>query len=241
MGQLIKIKGKILRLLKDKKLVVAFIIVGIIIILRFSSLTEWMSLAQLKIHRDYLQQVVSEHYLLSVICYIGLYIAAVAFSIPVGVILTLAGGFLFGVIAGLFYTNIGATLGATIAFLFIRYFIGEAIQKKYAVQLVQFNKAMKLYGENYLLVIRFIAVIPFFLVNILVGLTNLSLWTFVWTTAIGILPGSLVYTFAGQQLNEIESLRDVFSFKILLAFSFLSLLALLPIIVTYMQQRHKNV
>ena len=106
--------------------------------------------------------------------------------------------------------------------------------------MAQFNKAMKLYGKNYLLVIRFVAVIPFFLVNILVGLTNLSLWTFIWTTAIGILPGSLVYTFAGQQLNEIESLRDIFSFNILLAFFFLALLALLPIIVTYVQQWHKN-
>jgi len=224
---------------RDKKFIVALIILGIIMVLRFSSITEWMSLAQLKAHRDYLQQVVSQHYLLSVICYISLYIAAVAFSMPVGVVLTLAGGFLFGVIAGVFYANIGATLGATIAFLLVRYLIGETIQQKYAVQLAQFNKAMKRYGKNYLLVIRFIAVIPFFLVNILVGLTNLPLWTFMWTTAIGILPGSLVYTFAGQQLNEIESLRDVFSLKILLAFLLLALLALLPILVTYMQQWYK--
>jgi len=224
---------------RDKKFIVAFIILGIIIVLRFSSITEWMSLTQLKVHRDYLQQVVSEYYLLSVICYISLYVAAVALSIPVGVLLTLAGGFLFGVIAGLFYTNIGATLGATIAFLLVRYLVGKTIQQKYAVQLAQFNKAMKLYGKNYLLVIRFIAVIPFFLVNILVGLTNLSLWTFIWTTAIGILPGSLVYTFAGQQLNEIESLRDIFSFNILLIFFFLALFALIPVMVTYMQQWHK--
>jgi len=224
---------------RDKKFIVALIILGIIIVLQFLPITEWMSLTQLKAHRDYLQQVVSEHYLLSVICYISLYITAVAFSIPVGVLLTLAGGFLFGVIAGLFYANIGATLGATISFLLVRYLIGKTIQQKYAAQLAKFNKVMKLYGKNYLLVIRFIAVIPFFLVNILVGLTNLSLWTFIWTTAIGILPGSLVYTFAGQQLNEIESLRDIFSFNILLAFFFLALLALLPIIAMYMQQWHK--
>ena len=229
-----------MRLFRSKKFIVGFVILGIIIATRFSSITEWMSLTQLKAHRGYLQQVVSEHYLLSVICYISLYITAVAFSIPVGVLLTLAGGFLFGVIAGVFYTNIGATLGATIAFLLVRYLIGETIQKKYGVQLAQFNRAMKLYGKNYLLVIRLIAVIPFFLVNILVGLTNLSLWTFIWTTAIGILPGSLVYTFAGQQLNEIESLRDIFSFNILLAFFFLALLALLPVIVTYLRQWHKN-
>ena len=225
---------------KNKNFIVAFIILGIIVALRFSSITDWMNFAQLKAHRDYLQKVVSEHYLLSVIGYISLYIVAVAFSMPVGVILTLAGGFLFGVIAGLFYTNICATLGATIAFLLVRYLIGETIQRKYAMQLAQFNRAMKLYGKNYLLVIRFIAVIPFFLVNIIVGLTNLSLWTFIWTTAIGILPGSLIYTFAGQQLGEIESLRDIFSFNILLVFFLLALFALLPIIVTYVQQWHKN-
>ncbi len=225
---------------RDKKFIVALVILAIIIVLRFSSITEWMSLAQLKAHRDYLQQVVSEHYLLSVICYISLYIVAVALSIPVGALLTLAGGFLFGVIAGLFYTNIGATLGATIAFLLVRYLIGETIQKKYAVQLEKFNKAMKLYGKNYLLMIRFIAGIPFFLVNILAGLTNLPLWTFIWTTAIGILPGSLVYTFAGQQLNEIESLRDIFSFNILFGLFLLALLALLPVIIRYMKQGYKK-
>ncbi len=212
---------------------------GIIVMVRFSGIAEWISLDQLKTHRDYLQQVIVNHYLLAVFCYISLYITVVAFSLPIGAVLTVAGGFLFGIIAGVFYTNIGATVGATIAFLLVRYLIGDTVQQKYAVQLAQFNKSIERYGSNYLLVIRFIAVIPFFLVNALAGLTNLSLWAFIWTTAIGILPGSLVYAFAGQQLNEIESLRDIFSFNMLLLFFFLALLALLPVIVTYLQQRYK--
>ncbi len=207
--------------------------------IRFSGITEWISLDQLKTHREYLQQVIANHYLLAVFCYISFYVTAVAFSLPIGAVLTVAGGFLFGIIAGTFYTNIGATVGATIAFLLVRYLIGDTVQQKYAVPLAQFNKSIERYGSNYLLVIRFIAVIPFFLVNALAGLTNLSLWTFIWTTAIGILPGSLVYAFAGQQLNEIESLRDIFSFNMLLVLFFLALLALLPVIVTYLQQRYK--
>ncbi|HEB41686.1 MAG TPA: TVP38/TMEM64 family protein [Candidatus Dependentiae bacterium] len=225
----------------NKKLIVLFILVGIIIMVRFSGITEWVSLAQLKMHRDYLQQVIANHYLLAVLFYISCYITAVAFSLPIGAILTVAGGFLFGIIAGTFYTNIGATVGATIAFFLVRYLIGDTVQQKYAVQLARFNKSMEQYGSNYLLVIRFIAVIPFFLVNILAGLTNLPLLTFIWTTAIGILPGSLVYTFAGQQLNNIEAVSDIFSFNMLLVFFFLAFFALLPVIVTYMQQRYKAV
>lgn len=225
----------------NKKIIFFFIFIAIIVLIQAVGVTKWISLEQLKMHRDYLQHVVSHHYFLSVFFYIVVYVIAIAFSLPIGAILTIAGGFLFGVIAGTFYTNIGATSGATLSFLLVRYFVGDAIQQKYAVQLEQFNKLIALYGSNYLLVIRFIAVIPFFLVNILAGMTTISLWVFIWTTAIGILPASFVYTFAGQQLTTIESVNDLFSWRMLLMFFCLALLALVPIIFSYRQQRNKEI
>jgi uncharacterized membrane protein YdjX (TVP38/TMEM64 family) len=138
---------------------------------------------------------------------------------------------LFGTFLGAVYANIGATLGAIGAFLLVRYSFGAALQRKYAQQLVRFNKAMHEEGMSYLLSVHFIAVIPFFLVNILAGLTQVPLWTFIWTTSVGIFPGSLVYAFAGQQLNTIENVRDIFSLKLLLAFLLLAMLAALPILI----------
>ncbi|MGB8367311.1 MAG: VTT domain-containing protein [Candidatus Babeliales bacterium] len=224
----------------NKKLIFLFIFIVIIILARLFSVAEWINLNQLKIHRDYLQHLVEQHYLLAVLCYIGLYILVVSFSLPIGAILTVAGGFLFGITSGVIYANIGATGGATIAFLLVRYFIGGTLQQKYAIQLARFNKSIVLYGSNYLLAIRFIVIIPFFLVNILAGLTNIAIWTFIWTTAVGVLPGSFIYAFAGKQLGSVERVHDIFSFHMFLALLFLALFALLPIIFSYLRKRSQR-
>jgi uncharacterized membrane protein YdjX (TVP38/TMEM64 family) len=111
----------------------------------------------------------------------------------------------------------------------VRYLIGSYIQKKYRDQLASFNRALASGQVSYLLAIHFIAIIPFPLINLLAALTHVPLWTFIWTTAVGILPGSLIYAFAGNQLTTIHSLKDIFSFNIMVAFVLLALLALLPL------------
>jgi uncharacterized membrane protein YdjX (TVP38/TMEM64 family) len=129
------------------------------------------------------------------------------------------------------YVNVGATLGATFAFLFSRYILGRAIQAKYGAQLEKFNRELDENGHLYLLTVRFIPVFPFFLINILSGLTKIPLWTYVWTTSAGILPGSLVYTFAGSQLGTINSIGDLLTGRILVAFLLLAALTLTPLVL----------
>ena len=180
-----------------------------------------------------LQQVVERNYLLSVGGYIVIYIVVVAFSIPGATILTLGGGFLFGTLWGAIYVNAGATIGATLAFLFCRYVAGEWVQNKYQDKLTTFNRELLKNGYRYLLALRFIPVFPFFLINIFAGLTRIPLRTFIWTTSIGIFPGSLVYAFAGSQLGDIQSVEDIFSARIAVAFSLLAFLVLFPVIVNY--------
>lgn len=219
-----------------KKVVVFLIFITAIIALRFSGVGQYITLERVQERSMYLQQIVQERYWYSVIMYILVYILSVTFSLPVAAILTVTGGFLFGTGYGVLYANIGATIGATIAFLIVRYVIGKTIQKRYSAQLMRFNREMHNYGTNYLLLVHFIAVIPFFIVNTLAGLTNISTWTFIWTTSAGIMPGSFVYAFSGQQLHTIESVKDIFSSNIILAFLLLTLMAIIPTI--FQRMRH---
>ncbi len=202
--------------------------VVVIIVLRYLGIGEYINFARFKAERTELHDYVDTHYPYSVFMYIVIYMLTVTFSIPIAALLTVAGGFLFGTILGSLYANIGATIGAVFLFLIVRHLLGKGMQKRYGVQLDRFNNEMKKYGTMYLLLVHFVAVVPFFLINVFAGLTQVSIWTFIWTTSLGILPGSLVYAFAGRQLQCIESLKDIFSFNVVMVFILLALLAIVP-------------
>jgi len=157
--------------------------------------------------------------------------------VPGATILTLTGGFVFGAVLGAIYVNVGAASGAIAVFLFARYLVGARLQEKYGDKLAKFNNEVDENGYSYLLTLRFIPLFPFWMINLFVGLTKIPLRTYAWTTAVGIFPGSLVYTFMGRQLNTIESLGDLFSIKIVLAFVFLGLFALTPTIIKHVKKR----
>jgi uncharacterized membrane protein YdjX (TVP38/TMEM64 family) len=160
--------------------------------------------------------------------FIAVYVLATALSVPGAVILTLAGGFLFGPATSVIYIDIGATAGAACAFLSARYLLGNRLQQKYGGQLAKFNSEMDRNGASYLLTLRLIPVFPFFLINFLAGLTKVPLRTFLWTTSLGIIPGTAVFAFAGQQLGSIDSLADILSKKVIAAFAALGLFTLAP-------------
>lgn len=150
------------------------------------------------------------------------------FSLPFASLLTLSGGFFFGITAGVLYANIGATIGATCGFLLVRYLLYDIIRKKYAYYVQKINRAIQKNGVWYLLLLRLIAFIPFPIANAAISLTDVSLFDFVWTTSIGIVPVSLIYAYAGRQLSTLTSITDVFSMTVLLAFIFFAFLTLLP-------------
>jgi len=211
----------------SKKLITTFlIIVTVLLFFRVIGIENYINFQTIKENREYLLNFVTSYYWFSVFIYIVTYIVVAALSVPIAAPLTLIGCFIFGVVPTVLYTNIGATLGAVLAFLIIRYFLGVQIQKAYAKKLIHFNENIERYGANYLLLARFIAIIPFFLVNILAGLTNISFKTFVWTTSLGIIPGSLIYAYAGKNIISIDSTKEIFSSKIILIFIVLILFGL---------------
>ncbi len=212
-------------------------LIALIVLIKFSGLTAFLTLGQLRAHRDLLLGEVSAHYVLSVVLYIALYIVVAALSIPGGAVLDLAGGFLFGTVRATVFVSAGATLGATGAFLITRYLIGDWMHNKYGGHLKRFNDEIDRNGIYYLLTVRFIPAFPFFLINILAGLTRVPLRSFLWTTAVGILPGAAAYTFAGSQLGTINSPGDILSANIIAAFIVLALLSLVPAIVNHFRKR----
>lgn len=213
------------------RLIIVSIIAGIVAVVWHNGFKEHATLANLQNNIKHLEQFVQTNYLKSVFAYIGAYATEVILVLPLSALLTLMSGFLFGVVPGVGYTIIGATIGATISFLVVRYMFGHILQKKYAAQLVAFNAAVEQQGWRYLIMTRFIFVIPFFVINILAGLTKVPLWTFMWTTALGIIPSSFIYAYTGKQLTEITSLRDIFTPKVLLAFVMLGLFGAFPTIL----------
>jgi uncharacterized membrane protein YdjX (TVP38/TMEM64 family) len=214
-----------------KRIALLVIIAGVIIGLRLAGIGRQLTLENLQSHAAQLRDFSNNHYFASILAFILIYIIVTGFSLPGALPLTLAGGFLYKTLLAAVYVNIGATAGATLSFLFARYVAGTWVQQKYADKLSHFNAELDRNGSNYLLTLRLAPIFPFFLINIFAGLTRIPLKTFVWTTSIGILPGSLVYAYAGQQLGTIRNVRDIFTTRILIAFLLLAVLALLPVFV----------
>lgn len=211
------------------RFMMGLVFVIIILLMRIFHITDYLTIEQFKNNRINIKLMVDHNYLASVIIYILAYVTVVSLSIPLAAVLTIISGFLFGVIYGAIYSNIGATIGATIAFLVVRYILGDFIQERYLARLENFNKEIELHGAWYLLAIHVITLVPFFVVNTLAGLTRMSIWTFIWTTLIGVIPGSLLYAYAGRKLMTIESIKEIFSPEIIIIFSILFALSIVAV------------
>ncbi len=202
----------------------------------YFDLGRFLSLNSLKEHRDQLLAFTEANYVAAVVLFIAVYIAVTGLSLPGAVILTLAGGFLFGSVVATLFVNIGATTGATLAFLAARYLLRDWVEQKFGNTLGPIQAGFSKNAFNYLMTLRLIPLFPFFLVNMVSGLTRVSLGTYVTATALGIIPGSFVFAYAGRQLGSINSLQEIASPNVLLAFTLLGLLALVPVLY----KKHAN-
>jgi uncharacterized membrane protein YdjX (TVP38/TMEM64 family) len=196
----------------------------------YLDLGRFLSLEALKANRDQLLAFTEANYSAAVILFILLYIAVTGLSLPGAVILTLAGGFVFGSVPATLYVNIGATTGATLAFLAARYVLKDWVEERFGKWLEPLQQGFARNAFSYLLTLRLIPLFPFFVVNLVSGLTRVSLGTYVAATALGIIPGSFVYAYAGRQLGTINSLKEIASPRVLGAFVLLGALALVPIL-----------
>lgn len=194
----------------------------------YFDLGQFLSLEALKQHRDQLLAFTEANYAAAVGLFILAYIVVTGLSLPGAVILTLAGGFLFGSVLGTLFVNLGATTGATLAFLAARYLLRDWVERKFGKWLEPVQQGFAENAFNYLMTLRLIPLFPFFVINLVSGLTRMSVGTYVAATALGIIPGSFVYAYAGRQLGTINSLKEIASPNVIGAFVLLGLLALVP-------------
>ncbi len=209
------------------------IAVGIVLALGaffYFDLGRFLSLTALKENRDSLLAFTKTNFTAAVGIFILAYAIVTGLSLPGAVILTLAGGFLFGAVGATFFVNIGATTGATLAFLTARYLLRDTVEQKFGKWLGPFQEGFAKNAFSYLLTLRLIPLFPFFVVNLVSGLTRVSVGTYVVATALGIIPGSFVYAYAGRQLGTINSLKEIASPNVIGAFVLLGLLALVPVL-----------
>lgn len=161
----------------------------------------YLSFETLLQHRETLQALVADHSLVAPIAFILIYLVATAFSVPGGIFLTIAGGFLFGIVAGAGYAVIGATCGALVVFLAARTALGDLLRNRAGPFLQKMEAGFREDELNYLLVLRLIPIFPFWLVNIVPAFLGVSVRTYLIGTFLGIIPGCLVFTSLGSSLG----------------------------------------
>ena len=155
------------------------------------------------------------------------YVAVAALSLPGAVIMTLAAGAFFGVLSGSIIVSFASTIGATLAMLAARYLFRDSLQNKYSQRLQTINKGVEDEGGFYLFTIRLIPVVPFFIVNLVMGLTNLKTSIFALVSQLGMLPATVIYVNAGHQIAGIDSVKDILSLPIIISLAVLGIFPLL--------------
>ena len=190
------------------------------------------------------QQAVIEAYravqpVLTAGIFFAVYVAVTGLSLPGAAIMTLAAGAVFGVLWGTVIVSFASTLGATLAFLVSRFVLRDWVQGKFGDKLKAINTGMEKEGGFYLFTLRLIPIFPFFVINLVMGLTPIRAWTFYWVSQIGMLAGTLVYVNAGTQLAQLDSLKGILSPELLASFALLGIFPLIARnIVALVKARH---
>ncbi len=195
---------------------------------------EYFTLASLQAQQDAILSYYVNNPIKTLLVYGLIYIVLTGLSLPGATILTLAGGALFGLFWGTVIVSFASSIGATVAFLAARYLFRESVERKFGDHLKKFNDGIAKDGAYYLFSLRLVPLIPFFGINLIMGLTAMKTSTYYWVSQIGMLAGTLVYVNAGTQLATIKSLSDITSPSLI--FSFV-LLGVFPLIAKQIIER----
>ncbi|MGF1910395.1 TVP38/TMEM64 family protein [Vibrio kasasachensis] len=220
----------------NKKLVIGVFLVALIALL-ITQFGDQLTLTNAKAQQAALSAFIEQNFVLAALSYFFAYVAIAAFSIPGAAVVTLLGAALFGFWSSLLLVSFASTLGATIAFLSSRFLLRDWVQSKFGDKLNSINQGVAKDGAFYLFSLRLIPVFPFFLINLLMGLTPISTARFYLVSQIGMLPGTAVYLNAGTQLAQIDSLSGIVSPSVLISFA---LLGLFPIVAKWLMTKFKR-
>ncbi len=219
--------------------IIIFLVIAALIIfgITYFDVGSYLTFNELKERQSELQSLVNNNPFTAAAIYFSLYVIATSISLPGAFIFTIAGGALFGLTQGTVLVSFASTIGALLAYLVARYFLHDFVQNKFSDRLELINRKIKEEGAFYLLFLRLVPVLPFFLVNLVMALTPIRAFTFYWVSQLGMLPATLIYVNAGTQLAKISSPKDIASPSLIFAFV---LLAILPFITKGIMSALKN-
>ncbi|RUO56833.1 dihydrolipoyl dehydrogenase [Pseudidiomarina homiensis] len=221
-----------------KKLLFIAIVAALVASVFVFDLTQYLTLEQLKQQREQLTDLFTKQPLLMFGSYFALYVLCTALSIPGATILTLGAGAIFGLAWGLLLASFASSVGALLAFLSARWLLHDWVQERFNQRLKAVNEGVQRDGAFYLLSLRLVPLFPFFVINLVMGLTKIKTWTYYWVSQVGMLLATAVYVNAGTQLAEVESLGDVLSADLLGALVLLGLVPLMAkLILTLLKKR----
>ncbi len=220
-----------------KKIFVLLAVILLSLILSFTELKNLFTLESIQenyntIRNFYLNNKLSVMFLFSLI-----YIISAALALPFALMLTILSGAIFGLTLGTIIASFSSTIGATICFLISRYIAKDFIQNKYKTQLLKFNEGFKKEGAFYLFAIRLTPIFPFFIVNIVMGLLQITTIKFYFISQIAMLPATLLYVYAGVQISTLKSISDITSPELLIL---LFLIGIFPILSKKLIDRYRN-
>ena len=226
----------------NKTKITVFTVIILLVALFFVfDLGQYFNLEYLKEKQAAMDAYYEREPVTTTISYFLLYVIITGLSLPGAAILTLAAGAIFGVLWGTIVVSFASTIGATLAFLFSRYLFREAIQGRFVDKLTAINRGMEEEGAFYLFTLRLVPIFPFFIINLVMGLTTIRVLTFFLVSQVGMLAGTIVYVNAGTQIAKIEQLKDILSLELILSFALLGIFPLLAKkMVDYLKKRRQN-
>jgi len=205
----------------------AAVIIAFIVLFFVFDLKQYLALEHIKSQQDALTVYYQNNTILTIAVYMLIYIAVTALSLPGAAVMTLAGGALFGLLVGTVVVSFASTIGATLAFVVSRFLLRDWVQRTFGDKLKAINDGIEADGVFYLFTLRLVPVFPFFIINLLMGLTKLKTIQFYLASQIGMLAGTIVYVNAGTELGKIDSLKGILSPGLLISFVLLGMFPLL--------------
>ncbi|MEW8631702.1 MAG: FAD-dependent oxidoreductase [Candidatus Thiodiazotropha sp.] len=224
--------------MNSRKLIVLLVVALLVFIFFLFDLDKVLTLDYFKAQRDGIIAWKNAHPVLATLVFFIVYVAVTALSLPGAAVMTLAIGAVFGLIWGFVLVSFASTIGATLAFLIARFLLRDTVQDRYGDRLKAINEGMRKDGAFYLFTLRLVPIFPFFIINLLMGLTPIRTWTYYWVSQVGMLAGTLVYVNAGTQLATLDSASGILSPGLIGSFVLLGIFPLLAKrAVTLMKQQ----
>ena len=214
----------------NKKIIISILILIAIALFYFFDVQNYLSFESLQANRVRLNTFYQNNSIGFMFWFVGVYFLMVALSLPGATILTLSAGAIFGSVLGMILVNIGATLGATAAFLSARFIFREWVEGKFSNKLIAINNGISGNAVSYMLFLRLVPLFPFFLINLVLGLTQVRLRIYFLVTMIGIMPGSFIYANAGSNMASINSVSDISSPEVFGSLVLLGIFSLIPVL-----------